>query len=296
MTATKLRVGEMEPFVRYTHCFDIAQGTSFMDVLPYDCRLIYIADGAGVMRIGGREYPARRGSLFVWGPGVVYGYLPERDHPFRIYGVNFDFTCASAAVDYPVAPETSEHFDARKITERAEFTDFPPFCGVVHLENMQRCESRLMEIVGEYMVRKLFYAERIRGCFAALLFDVAREAASAEERGVTDDGRVDRILAYIQENYALPLSNAALGRVFSFHPSYVSRLIRRHTGLPLHRYLIRCRVSVALNLLQTTGLSVAEVAYAVGFSDANYFTRCFRRHVGVSPSRYQRPERLPKGE
>jgi AraC-like DNA-binding protein len=46
-------------------------------------------------------------------------------------------------------------------------------------------------------------------------------------------------------------------------------------------------------LLEKSGLSVTEVALAVGFSSSSYFGRVFRQEVGLSPSAYQRGERLP---
>ena len=59
-------------------------------------------------------------------------------------------------------------------------------------------------------------------------------------------------------------------------------------------HLIQLRVNRAASLLRRTEHSVTEIAFQVGFSDSNYFTRQFRKLLGVTPSEYrQQHARLP---
>jgi AraC-like DNA-binding protein len=54
-----------------------------------------------------------------------------------------------------------------------------------------------------------------------------------------------------------------------------------------HDYLVRRRLQRALELLAGTDLSLSAIAYASGFCDHGHFTRRFRQHFGVTPSRYR---------
>ncbi|MGC4816748.1 AraC family transcriptional regulator [Micromonospora sp. DT63] len=75
------------------------------------------------------------------------------------------------------------------------------------------------------------------------------------------------------------------------HPTHLVRTFTHTHGLPPHSYLTGRRVELARRLL-LAGQRPAEVAVAAGFFDQAHLTRHFRRHLGVSPSRYAAPRVL----
>ena len=61
------------------------------------------------------------------------------------------------------------------------------------------------------------------------------------------------------------------------------------TGKTPKEYIRQRRMARAAELLRSGEMiTVAEVAYQVGFSDSLYFSRCFKQHFGVTPSKYQK--------
>ncbi len=72
---------------------------------------------------------------------------------------------------------------------------------------------------------------------------------------------------------------------------HLNRCFVQETGLAPGSYLNRYRIQKARCLLLEQDLSITEVMGSVGFSDSSYFTRVFRREVGMSPSEYQRGKR-----
>ena len=64
--------------------------------------------------------------------------------------------------------------------------------------------------------------------------------------------------------------------------------VKKITGLTPNEYIKPKRMQRAAELLQDQVITVAEVAYKVGFSDPLYFGRCFKQYYGVTPSKYQR--------
>lgn len=119
-----------------------------------------------------------------------------------------------------------------------------------------------------------------------MLGDIARHVTSpfTDKKGINH--KVDLILDYIRENYTRPITNKEVAEHFNFHPVYINRLIIKYTGTSLHRYLIDYRISMAINLLQNSGRSITEIAYKVGFKDVNYFSKYFKKTVGLSPRNY----------
>lgn len=69
-------------------------------------------------------------------------------------------------------------------------------------------------------------------------------------------------------------------------PSHFINQFRLTTGFPPIHFQLRCRIQAAKHLLQTTDLSISEVALRLGFSSLQHFSDTFRRFVGCSPSKW----------
>ncbi len=93
--------------------------------------------------------------------------------------------------------------------------------------------------------------------------------------------------------YGRELDVAALARLACCSPSHFSRTFRATFGETPHRYLQRRRVERAMFLLRSTGTSVTEVCWAVGFASLGTFVRTFGRVVGETPTAYRARGPLP---
>jgi AraC family transcriptional regulator len=91
------------------------------------------------------------------------------------------------------------------------------------------------------------------------------------------------IEAHLQENISLQVLADIAGK--SKH--HFARAFKQSEGLPPHEYLVQHRVRRAQELLTGTNLPLAEIALASGFSDQSHCARRFRKHVGLTPSRYR---------
>ena len=70
-------------------------------------------------------------------------------------------------------------------------------------------------------------------------------------------------------------------------PQYLSRLFLRLGNMSPHNYLLRLKLNTAANLLVTSTLSVSQIAQQVGFDDPFYFSSCFKKKLGMAPSKYR---------
>jgi AraC-like DNA-binding protein len=277
---------EINPFIRYSHIFSIEPDHYLSVVKAYDYRLMYVHDGKGYFLIDGIKYEVLKGHLLLWSPGIKYSIHPDSQKPFSIIGINFDFTSSKREINYPIPPDKEDIFDKNKITETIEFNNFEAFNKLIHLKNMQFIESKLLELTNEYMTRKKYYDNKIRGYFLSIIGDIARCISTTNMGSESMNNKVDLIIEYIHENYNNSITNEEIGAHFNFHSVYINRLMVRYTGSSLHQYLINYRISIAINLLQTTNKSITEIAYSVGFKDINYFSKYFKKLVGVSPKNY----------
>lgn len=112
-----------------------------------------------------------------------------------------------------------------------------------------------------------------------------RNARSAHERVVAS-------IEMLRRDWQRVHTLAELAAAAHVSVAHYSALFRRQTGFAPIDFIIRLRVQHACRLLDTTELSIAEVAEQVGYQDPYYFTRCFRRVMGRSPRLYRE---VPKG-
>ena len=102
------------------------------------------------------------------------------------------------------------------------------------------------------------------------------------------------LLEWMRENAHRPLSVDMLARRAATSPRTFARRFREQTGTTPLQWLITARIRRAQELLETTGLSIGEIANAVGFDGAAALRECFRRTVSVSPKTYRRSLGMPE--
>jgi two-component system response regulator YesN len=92
---------------------------------------------------------------------------------------------------------------------------------------------------------------------------------------------------YIKENYQLSdLSLKKTAAAVFAAPAYVSSLFKREIGVSMTEYITICRMKKAVELLkQERDISLVTVSEQVGYTDPYYFSRCFKKYYGVSPSK-----------
>lgn len=105
-----------------------------------------------------------------------------------------------------------------------------------------------------------------------------------------DESSVDIIKnaqLYIEENYSKDLILDDVSKELNISPYYFSKLFKKRTGSTFIEYLTNIRIEKAKQLLRNSSKSMKEICMEVGYSDANYFSRTFKKNVGVTPSEYK---------
>ena len=99
---------------------------------------------------------------------------------------------------------------------------------------------------------------------------------------------------YIKRNLDKDLTLNQLASHLSFNPSYLSRMHREVTGIKLSDYICTARIEHAKGLLEHTNKSIADIAKAVGYENSSCFSRAFKRHEGISSSKYRAYNKIGK--
>lgn len=99
---------------------------------------------------------------------------------------------------------------------------------------------------------------------------------------------IRNVIMYIHDHLEEELSLSVIAAHFQKNASFLSSQFGKETGESLTSYIHRVRIETAVQLFNTTGLSVTEVAFRVGIDNLRYFSRLFREQIGVTPREYCR--------
>lgn len=123
--------------------------------------------------------------------------------------------------------------------------------------------------------------------YAMLMSLLSGQVLDVEENKVAPLSQlVAAAIEIIQEEFLTLEGLDALARRLQVSKAHLIRKFTKETGISPGKYIIRVRVEYAKLLLRGEGNSIAYVAEAAGFANANYFAKVFRRELGMSPSEY----------
>ena len=120
------------------------------------------------------------------------------------------------------------------------------------------------------------------------IFGLISRYEESEYMQSSTEGKLYAVRLGIQEQYSdHSLSLEKLAVIAGMSPHQMGILFKKKFGVPCWQYVIDTRIEAAAKLLLMPGYSVGMVAEQCGFQDVYYFSRMFKKHMGVSPREYR---------
>jgi len=154
-------------------------------------------------------------------------------------------------------------------------------------ENFALARQIALEMLDEYGEKRFGWQTAMRGELCRLLTVLARAAIKKGEELDPAVSRLNGAMSYMEANFQLPMTLDDLARKAGMSKSQFARLFQRSCGESPVARLIGLRLDHACRLLLACDKTVTEVAFACGFDDSNYFSRQFKKRLGVSPREYR---------
>lgn len=127
--------------------------------------------------------------------------------------------------------------------------------------------------------------EELRSWFLTKLREAARYVCENKEKSSVS--LVEQAKTYIDTHYFKDISLDEVSREVNISPYYFSKLFKEETGGNFIDYVTMVRMEKAKELLRSTDKSMKEICCEVGYSDPNYFSRSFKKNIGVTPTEYK---------
>lgn len=105
-----------------------------------------------------------------------------------------------------------------------------------------------------------------------------------EESGILEE----KVEQYVKEHLSEEFTREDIANALYFNPSYLSHIFKKEKGISLNRYISRLRIQEAGRLLDTTSLTVGNVAMNTGYYNFSYFSKQFKEIYHVTPSEYRK--------
>lgn len=99
-----------------------------------------------------------------------------------------------------------------------------------------------------------------------------------------------KVVQYISKHFKDDITSADIASTLSYNQSYFCRLFRKNFNRQFSDYLNMYRIAASRMLLENGEITIAEAASECGFNTQSYFTQCFKKYIGISPSEYKKSQ------
>lgn len=292
---------QLAPYVRYIHEYD---GPGDIKVPPryiYDHELVFFTHGGGVYAIDDVTYAVGAGDLHVIRPHQRNSCVIPPGHS-RYFAVHFDFLYMGATLDFPPEVYTDcdytqdalpveEGLDERPLVEPGE-VEFP---SLIRTGDPLHYERLFTDLLRTFTERTPGFQLEMRAILLKILRLMYLDTAYAEESAGKQQGReeIDTVVRYLRDHYRENVDFARLAADLALSPNHLRAMFKKATGKSPMAYVIQCRMERAKELILEGKHPIKRISEMVGYDDAHYFSRLFRRYEKRSPRQYA-DEMLPR--
>ncbi|MDQ0089557.1 AraC-like DNA-binding protein [Paenibacillus anaericanus] len=229
--------------------------------------LFYVRSGRGNFIVEDEIFPVKQDDLVIVNPNVEHTEVSISSDPLEyvvlgVEGMSFDFGDRSGSRNHEIINYRNQRdellFYFNALLRETENKD----------ENYEAICQNLLEVVVISLMRSSGHP------FSVVATQRANKICS-------------RIKRYIDSNYAEEISLDSLAEKAHLSKYYLVHTFAKYYDMSPINYLNEVRLRASKELLETTDLSISQVAESTGFSSQSYFSQSFRRSCGLTPSDYR---------
>lgn len=232
-----------------------------------DYQLLYIATGKGHFYFDGKERILTEGNMILYRPHEPQMYYYHASDKIEVYWVHFTGRDVEAVLKKYGLPETENVF----------YTGTSPDYQCIYremIQELQLCRANYEELLSLTLMRFFIMINRF--------IDEGKKSGSDIQN------EIERATHYFNENYNKPINIDEYAESRHISTCWFIRSFKQILKVTPMQYILSLRMANAQSLLETTEDSISEIAEAVGYDNPLYFSRIFRKNIGVSPSEYRK--------
>ena len=233
-----------------------------------DWQFLYIASGKAHFYFNGVEEIVPAGNFVL--------YRPKEEQRYYYYGVDHTEV-------YWV------HFTGNNVKNIIRKYGITDDMHVIHTGTSLDYKKIFLQMIQELKLCKDDY-EEILVHYRHLLLIMIHRSINSRPRGKSQYlmDEMDAAVRYFHANYHKPISIEDFAASYHMSISWFIRNFKEYTGSTPAQYLLSLRISNAQTLLESTSYNITEIANIVGYDNPLYFSRIFKKQIGMSPSEFRK--------
>ncbi|UFH57950.1 AraC family transcriptional regulator [Spirosoma sp. KNUC1025] len=239
--------------------------------------LLYCTDGQGWIQLAKNRIMMQAGDVFAITPDTPHSYGADTDNPWTIHWFHFSGTDCHDVI--------SAIMDDK--------SNLPQAVRVPYSDERIALFDRMFDtFLKGYSTSNLLFANLTIPFFLASF--ILPENFQKEIIGSGTATPTNRAILYMQNNLSSSITLDNIAQSVNLSTSFFSRKFRQDTGYAPIEYFNHLRIQKACQLLHFSDLRINEVAYQLGIDDPFYFSRLFKKQMGVSPAEYRKTEGIQR--
>lgn len=227
---------------------------------------IYCTEGSGTIYVDNKKYILHENEAFCIPRYRAHRYFANENDPWSILWVHFK---GEDVVYFPVEECRIVQFDSQHATNRMHFL-FDLLFRVLN---------------GNYSLGNFIYISQVLSLILAETYDRQKKSTDQEQ-----NKHVSNVIRYFSKHLDENLTLEEICREFELSKSYLNVIFQKYTQHAPMDFFINMKMKKACQMLKSGDLYIYEIAQRVGYSDQYYFSRIFKRVVGVSPKEYRQSD------
>jgi AraC-like DNA-binding protein len=260
---------------------------------PYH-ELIIVSEGPIHLCIEGEKHTLHSGEGIFLKPWETH-YFWDVSSRTNMFWVQFDITLTMLEIEPSEdgMPAIEEIFLSKKNDLRGQGEDerfiIPR---KFHLIDRYNVFLLFEKMLAELKSLDLLFRYRLSYIFAQIIELIALEFYQKLEKDISTPGSYKtyrRMVDYLNEFYTdnEMLNKEHIERTLERNYDYVSQLFKKYSGITVVNYIQKLRILQAQYMLDCTDQSIQDISTEIGYQDPFYFSKVFKKDVGVSPSQYR---------
>lgn len=240
-------------------------------------QFLYIRNGSGDARLGAATVALAPPCVVAVPPGISHGFRFSRD----IDGLVITLVAERLRLTAGLARRPGDWLSS------------PRLIALPAGEDARYLDETLSRLFAEFEAQRAGRNDLIEAYLTAAILILGR-VVGADGNGASKDinlARVEALKDLISRHFREQMPAEKYAKLMNLSPTHLNRIVREVTGMSVHDLIMMRVVDEARRALVFTAASVQSIADGLGFSDAAYFSRCFKKRIGQTPRAYREAER-----
>lgn len=231
-----------------------------------DYQLYYVASGKAHFFFDGKEKIIPQGNVILFRPGD-----PQK---YGIYAAD--------------KPETYwVHFTGGEADSLLERYGFSRNENLFFTGSSQDYRNVFGQMIRELQLKRTNFEDLLSYNMMTLLLMINRHLSDGRAAGAQVIDEIEKAIHYFNDNYNCPIIVEEYAEKHLMTPCWFIQNFKKITKTTPMKYIVSLRITNAMNMLENKNYNVSQIAAAVGYDNPLYFSRLFKKHVGMSPSEYR---------